>query len=430
MPITFTEGVIGEPQLTVIYGVAGIGKSTLAAQWPDPIFLDTEKGSRRLAVPRLTIESLKDFKEALAWVAGKDGKRFKTVVVDTVDWLEAKIREAVVSKYSEKDRAFDREGGFIANELMPILSSLSGLREKGKHVVLLAHSAMITVDLPDQKASFQRYELDMNKKHTAPLVKHWGDNLFFLRWKLSVRESDEVKNKGIGGTERLLCVTNTAAYDAKNRYGMAGEFPGGPNWADAVNVIRDGFLKVGAEWEPINHTATEVVAQSPTPVTVPATAKANATQGEPAGGVVSPHETKPELTPERVGIATTPASAPAPEMLNVQRVAAEAQGLPVPPPAKEVAKEPVDVTKDAQRAAALAPLEGDEIPMGESSLNPAFVKIATDNEAAANAFLIDRKEIKEGHTWRDVSPAYVTRVLRNPAGWVQQANKFYAGGGK
>jgi len=423
MALKFSEGIIGEPQLTVIYGVAGIGKSTLAALWPSPVFIDTEKGSRRLAVPRLTIENLKEFNEALDYVIGKDGKRFKTVVVDTVDWLEAKIREAVVKKYSEKDRSFDREGGFIANELMPILTKLSTLRENGKHVVLLAHSCMVTADLPDQKASFQRYELDMNKKHTAPLVKHWGDNLLFLRWKIQVRESDEVKNKGIGGTDRLLCTTQTAAYDAKNRYALKGEYPGGDLWTDAIKVIRDGFLSVGAEWEPgevldrpVTLALESQVAAEKEKATVPASA-ASVTQGEPVEPVVVSHESKPEPVETQGAskeVSASPSeSAPVNDPIKAARAAIAG--------AAETAKSAKIVNTPPTK-------EEDTIP-GLNPLDPVFVKLAEENEEIVNGLLIDRKEIKTGETWRNVNPDYVTRVLRNPAEFLAQCVKL-AGGGK
>lgn len=38
-----TSGVIPAPVKVVLYGPEGIGKSTFAAQFPDPVFLDTEE---------------------------------------------------------------------------------------------------------------------------------------------------------------------------------------------------------------------------------------------------------------------------------------------------------------------------------------------------------------------------------------------------
>ena len=38
---------------TLIYGPEGIGKSTLAAMWPSPVYIDIEAGTKQLPVARL-----------------------------------------------------------------------------------------------------------------------------------------------------------------------------------------------------------------------------------------------------------------------------------------------------------------------------------------------------------------------------------------
>ena len=41
-----------------IYGAEGVGKSSLAAKMPNPLFLDTEGGTTRLNVRRIKIKKL------------------------------------------------------------------------------------------------------------------------------------------------------------------------------------------------------------------------------------------------------------------------------------------------------------------------------------------------------------------------------------
>lgn len=47
-----TRGKIPGAKKCVLYGPEGIGKSTLAAQFPAPLFIDTENGTKELDVAR------------------------------------------------------------------------------------------------------------------------------------------------------------------------------------------------------------------------------------------------------------------------------------------------------------------------------------------------------------------------------------------
>ena len=51
--LNITSGRVARPQKLVFYGVEGIGKTSLAAQTPDPLFIDTEGGTAHLDVRRL-----------------------------------------------------------------------------------------------------------------------------------------------------------------------------------------------------------------------------------------------------------------------------------------------------------------------------------------------------------------------------------------
>ena len=48
-----TTGIQNSPVKTVLYGPEGIGKSTFASHFPNPVFIDTEGGTKRLNVKRL-----------------------------------------------------------------------------------------------------------------------------------------------------------------------------------------------------------------------------------------------------------------------------------------------------------------------------------------------------------------------------------------
>ena len=52
-----TRGRIPCGQKVIIYGVPGIGKSTLAAQFPNAVFIDTEGSTRNFDVARFPAPS-------------------------------------------------------------------------------------------------------------------------------------------------------------------------------------------------------------------------------------------------------------------------------------------------------------------------------------------------------------------------------------
>ena len=86
--LNILTGRIARPQKAVIFGPEGIGKSTLAAQFPAPVFLDTEGGTHHLDVARLPApKTWADVVAAIAALA-TEAHDFKTLVIDTADWLD------------------------------------------------------------------------------------------------------------------------------------------------------------------------------------------------------------------------------------------------------------------------------------------------------------------------------------------------------
>lgn len=53
MKFQITRGLIVKPQKVVVYGPEGIGKTTFAADFPDPLFIDTE-GSTNVCTCQIT----------------------------------------------------------------------------------------------------------------------------------------------------------------------------------------------------------------------------------------------------------------------------------------------------------------------------------------------------------------------------------------
>lgn len=225
--LTLQRGKIQRAQKMGIHGPESVGKSTLASQMPEPVFIDAENGTAHLDIVRFPeITKWEDVAAAVQQLATSDHE-FKTVVLDTIDWCERLLIEFVCrkgNKGSIEDFGYGKGYVLIAEEFAKFLISLDALIKRGMHVVCLAHSAVRKFELPEQAGSYDRYELKLTK-HSAPLLKEWCDHLLFCNFVTKVAESDGGRKRGVGGRERVIFTTHAAAFDAKNRAGLPDKLP-------------------------------------------------------------------------------------------------------------------------------------------------------------------------------------------------------------
>ena len=165
----------------VLYGTEGIGKTTLAASAPKPLFIAAEHGSHHVDVARLPeLQTWEDIKGSLLELT-QEQHDFQTLVVDTLDWIEP-ILWAHLCKRDDKDsiEAFGFGKGYTAavDEWRVFLAALQRLVDKKRiNVVLLAHALVKPFKNPEG-SDFDRYELALNK-NAAGLFKQWPDLLGF-----------------------------------------------------------------------------------------------------------------------------------------------------------------------------------------------------------------------------------------------------------
>ena len=235
-----TKGKQTRAQRVVIYGVESVGKSTFAAKFPNPLFLDIEQGTSHLDVDRCEINTWKHLTDALEVCKATD---YKTIVIDSADWAERLCVEdllATSKKTSIEDFGFGKGWVMVAERMSRMLSSIDQLIDAGKNVVMIAHSKIVRFEAPDALAAYDRYELKLSKQ-SSPLLKEFADELWFLRFKTKVSTTDSGKGKGIGGKERILLTTHSAAYDAKTRSGLAEELP--LEWASVAHLFESNYIK-------------------------------------------------------------------------------------------------------------------------------------------------------------------------------------------
>lgn len=225
-PISISRGLIPSATRLALYGPEGVGKSTLVAGFPEPVFLDTEGGTAHLDVARFPRP--RNWADALAAInhllTAEHGH--KTLVIDSVDWLEKLLIEEVCRKANKEgleDFGYGKGLVYLAEEFARFLALLEKLRDRGIHVVLVGHSTIRKFEAPDAAGSYDRYELKLAKQ-VAALVKEWVDALLFVNFVTKTTEKDG-KLRAVGGRERVIHTTHTAAWDAKNRYGLDDKLP-------------------------------------------------------------------------------------------------------------------------------------------------------------------------------------------------------------
>jgi hypothetical protein len=225
--LALSRGRINRPQKAVIYGPEGVGKSTLASLTPEPVFLDTEGGTHHLDVVRLDAATTWDEIAAAVAQLAKADHPFKTLVIDTADWLEKRLSEHLcrkANKDSIEDFGYGKGWVQLTEEFARFLNSLDVVLARGMNVVFLAHSTVKKFEAPDQAGSYDRFELKLSKQ-VAPLLKEWADLVLFANYVTRIAEKDSGKTRGVGGKERVLFATHAAAYDAKNRHGLPDKLP-------------------------------------------------------------------------------------------------------------------------------------------------------------------------------------------------------------
>lgn len=210
----------------VFYGTEGIGKSTLAAQWPNPVILDTEDGTGRIDCARVRCQDWMALQAALIDLGG-DQQGFATVVIDSIDWAERLLLEQMLKKdgkRSVEDYGFGKGWTKLAEQFSVLLSLCDQLVARGVHVLLVGHSTVKRTTPPDMDEGWDRYELKLSKQ-VGPLVKEWSDLLLFANYRTRLVEGSDGRTRAKGGKERVLFTERSAAFDAKNRFGLKPEIP-------------------------------------------------------------------------------------------------------------------------------------------------------------------------------------------------------------
>jgi hypothetical protein len=167
MKLNITTGKRQRAQRVCFYGVESVGKSTLAAKMPQPLFLDVEDGCHHLDVASQTIKSWTELLEVVKELAsGNYG--YKTVVLDSIDWAERLNHTDLCEQKKIKsleEIPYGKGFTMAAERMARFLNDLDRLVDAGIHVVLIGHAHVRRQEPPDQVQAYDRYELKLIKQY-------------------------------------------------------------------------------------------------------------------------------------------------------------------------------------------------------------------------------------------------------------------------
>ncbi len=220
-----------KPPRIIIYGESGLGKTTWATQSPNPIVIQTEDGLGELSVDCFPLaESYIDVMTALSELSS-ESHNYKTVVIDSLDWLEPLIWQQVCKDNGKQ--SIEQIGyGKGYNEALVYWSyffdELNKCRDLGMTIIMTAHSQITRIEDPEH-APFDMHDLKLHKK-AAALCREFADVIGYASLKKIIKTEEGKgfnadRTRAISTGERIINLDPSPAYAAKNRYNLPSKLP-------------------------------------------------------------------------------------------------------------------------------------------------------------------------------------------------------------
>lgn len=222
-----------DPPIILMYGVDGVGKTSLAAEFPDPIYINTrgEEPPSDVDLPTPGIvESFADVENIFTELLTQD-HQFKTVIIDSLDGLEPIFNaetcrrigaDAIGSNEKGSPAAFGQGDVEADVEWAVLLDACLELKRMGICVIFLAHPEIKRFDSP-LTDPYDRYKIKLRKR-AAAFFSEKVNITAFLNYRISIKSKEVARQKSVshaeGGKDRIIHLNEGAGFIAKNRYSM------------------------------------------------------------------------------------------------------------------------------------------------------------------------------------------------------------------
>ncbi|MEZ2132512.1 MULTISPECIES: ATP-binding protein [unclassified Sinorhizobium] len=221
------------PPAIAIYGTPGVGKTSLAAEFPDPIYLyvEGEEPPDGVDLPSDEITSFAGLLDTFADLLNEEHP-FKTVIIDSLDKVEPMVWAATCQRNQWDSIDSNDKGsptafgkGYLAADVEwgEYHEAISALNRAGLYVVQILHSETKRHDDPLVDA-YDRYRPKLQKRALELVVENCKA-LLFLNRRTSVKRVEASfggkktsKPEGMSGAERIIHTDERAGFYAKNRF--------------------------------------------------------------------------------------------------------------------------------------------------------------------------------------------------------------------
>jgi len=239
------------PPRFVLHGGEKVGKSTFFSQAPGAIFVRTEDGLNGIDAAAFPVaNTYLDVIEAFSALDSAE-HNYKTLIVDSADWLEQLIWAQVCSDHNAK--SIELAGGgygkgytFALDYWKQVISWLDYLnKNRNMAIGVICHSVVIPFNDPEHEP-YDRYEMKLHstkkQRGARDMLLEWADIIGFARKPIIVTKKEDTTQKpGKDGAPKVaraiatnqsneLCLVGSPAYVAGNRYSLPEKIP--LNWAD------------------------------------------------------------------------------------------------------------------------------------------------------------------------------------------------------
>lgn len=234
---------IGQRKI-LVYGEAGVGKTTWACSAPAAVMIQTEEGADHIDVPRLPVcDSYDTFREQLAGIV-KEDHSYETLVIDSMDWLEPLIEQAVCDELGIEaigDLPMGKGYQMLARKWTSVCAGLRLAAEKrGMHIIMVAHAQVRPVYEPGGGDGYDRFSPKLSRKGNA-IVSEFCSEILLARIVGRTEQQQQAFGKkavATGATERRLFCQPLRWLVAKNRLGLPESLP--LEWAAFAEYLSEG----------------------------------------------------------------------------------------------------------------------------------------------------------------------------------------------